>query len=359
MPTIALAEEAVEEVVVTGLRGKPRTATDSPVPVDVFDAEMIDGASQPDLDDLMQTLVPSYNVARQPISDGATFIRPATLRNLPSHHTLVLVNGKRRHRASLVSIGGSGTQGPDIATIPATAIKSIEVLRDGASSQYGSDAIAGVINFNLKDNREGISLIYNTGEFYEGDGAQNRIQGNIGLPLGDNGFLSISGEWFDQEFTERADAYCESWWCTDPNNARFDNTAVCRLGPRSSSLLLAPKATRQVPLPTPVASSASVEGDNVMPWGIPNQDGVSLFYNSGIDLDNGIELYSYGNYTEKEGDGSFFYRYPVMGRSKISGSPMDRSIRRLKSSQVASRLASSVKSRILLRPWGRERRLAV
>ena len=123
MPTIALAEEAVERVVVTGLRGKPRSATDSPVPVDVFDTEMIEGASSPDLDDLMQTLVPSYNVARQPISDGATFIRPATLRNLPSHHTLVLVNGKRRHRASLVSIGGSGTQGPDLATIPATAIK--------------------------------------------------------------------------------------------------------------------------------------------------------------------------------------------------------------------------------------------
>ena len=117
-------------------------------------------------------LVPSYNVARQPISDGASFIRPATLRGLPSHHTLVLVNGKRRHRASLVQIGGSGTQGPDLATIPSTAIASIEVLRDGASSQYGSDAIAGVINFNLKENREGISLVYDTGEYYEGDGAE-------------------------------------------------------------------------------------------------------------------------------------------------------------------------------------------
>ena len=314
VPTIALAEEAVEEVVVTGLRGKPRTATDSPVPVDVFDAEMIEGASQPDLDDLMQTLVPSYNVARQPISDGATFIRPATLRNLPSHHTLVLVNGKRRHRASLVSIGGSGTQGPDLATIPSTAIKSIEVLRDGASSQYGSDAIAGVINFNLKDNREGVSLMYTTGEFYEDDGAQNRVQGNIGLPLGDNGFLSVSGEWFDQEFTERANAYCESWWCTDPNNARFDNTA----GYADWVLGRAPAAGAEGIAAGTAAypgglSAASVEGDNVMPWGIPNQDGFSLFYNSGIDLDNGIELYSYGNYTEKEGDGSFFYRYPGNG----------------------------------------------
>ena len=204
--------------------------------------------------------------------------------------------------------------GPDLATIPSTAIKSIEVLRDGASSQYGSDAIAGVINFNLKDNREGVSLMYTTGEFYEDDGAQNRVQGNIGLPLGDNGFLSVSGEWFDQEFTERANAYCESWWCTDPNNARFDNTA----GYADWVLGRAPAAGAEGIAAGTAAypgglSAASVEGDNVMPWGIPNQDGFSLFYNSGIDLDNGIELYSYGNYTEKEGDGSFFYRYPGNG----------------------------------------------
>ncbi|NDH42131.1 MAG: TonB-dependent receptor, partial [Gammaproteobacteria bacterium] len=279
VPTIALAEEAVEEVVVTGLRGKPRTATDSPVPVDVFNAEAIEGASNPDMDDLMQTLVPSYNVARQPISDGASFIRPATLRGLPSHHTLVLVNGKRRHRASLVQIGGSGTQGPDLATIPSTAIASIEVLRDGASSQYGSDAIAGVINFNLKENREGISLVYDTGEFFEGDGAQNRIQGNIGLPLGDSGFISISGDWFDQEFTERSEQYCRTAWCNDTSNPIFDATA----GYADWVLGRAPAAgaegaaalTAQFPGGIP---SASVEGSVVQPWGIPNQDGTSLFY---------------------------------------------------------------------------------
>ena len=95
----------MEEVIVSGLRGKPRTATDSAVPVDVFNADVIDSVSHTDMDDIMQTLVPSYNVSRQPISDGATFIRPASLRDLPSHHTLVLINGKRRHRAALVSIG--------------------------------------------------------------------------------------------------------------------------------------------------------------------------------------------------------------------------------------------------------------
>jgi len=314
VPTIALAEEAVEEVVVTGLRGKPRTATDSPVPVDVFNAEAIEGASNPDMDDLMQTLVPSYNVARQPISDGASFIRPATLRGLPSHHTLVLVNGKRRHRASLVQIGGSGTQGPDLATIPSTAISSIEVLRDGASSQYGSDAIAGVINFNLKENREGISLVYDTGEYFEGDGAQNRIQGNIGLPLGDSGFISISGDWFDQEFTERSEQYCESWWCNDVNSPLFDANAGYAdwvLG-RAAAADAEGAAALTAGFPGGI-SAASVEGSVVQPWGIPNQDGTSLFYNAGYDLANGMELYSYGNYTEKEGDGSFFYRYPGNG----------------------------------------------
>ena len=160
-------EEEIEEIIVSGLRGKPRSAVDSAVPVDTFDVSAIENVAHNDVQNILQTLVPSYNVARQPISDGASFIRPAELRGLPSHHTLVLINGKRRHRAALVSIGGSGTQGPDVATIPSSAIQSIEVLRDGASSQYGSDAIAGVINFNLKENSEGFSLELDTGSFFE------------------------------------------------------------------------------------------------------------------------------------------------------------------------------------------------
>ena len=121
-------DEAIEEIITTGLRGKPRSAVDSAVPIDTFDESSIEAVAHTDTQDILQTLVPSYNVSRQPISDGASFIRPAELRGLPSHHTLVLINGKRRHRAALVSIGGSGTQGPDVATIPSTAIQSIEPL---------------------------------------------------------------------------------------------------------------------------------------------------------------------------------------------------------------------------------------
>jgi iron complex outermembrane receptor protein len=139
----AMPTTAIEEVVVTGVRGKPRTVMDSAVPVDVFSSSEIEAVSHSDTHDILQTLVPSYNVGRQPISDGSTFIRPGTLRGLPSDKTLVLVNSKRRHRAALVTIGTSGTQGPDIATIPSAAIKSIEVLRDGAAAQYGSDATQG------------------------------------------------------------------------------------------------------------------------------------------------------------------------------------------------------------------------
>ena len=125
----AQAAEEIEEVVVTGTRGQPRSAMDSAVPVDVFNSDALESVAHSDTHDILQTLVPSYNVARQPISDGATFIRPATLRGLSSDKTLVLVNSKRRHRAALVSIGGSGTQGPDVATIPSAALSSVEVLR--------------------------------------------------------------------------------------------------------------------------------------------------------------------------------------------------------------------------------------
>ena len=186
-------DTAVQEtIIVTGARGAPRSVTDSPVPIDVFGADDIEAVSFTDTNDVLRTLVPSYSLSRQPISDGASFIRPATLRGLPTDKTLVLVNSKRRHRAALVSIGGSGTQGPDIATIPSTAIGSVEVLRDGAAAQYGSDAIAGVINFILKENTDGITLTAQTGQYYEGDGTEYLLAGNIGLPLGDSGFLSIS-----------------------------------------------------------------------------------------------------------------------------------------------------------------------
>ena len=316
------ADEVIEEIITTGLRGKPRSAIDSAVPIDTFDTESIQAVSHTDTQDILQTLVPSFNVARQPISDGSSFIRPAELRGLPSHHTLVLINGKRRHRAALVSIGGSGTQGPDVATIPSTAIKSIEVLRDGASSQYGSDAIAGVINFNLKDNSEGFDLALSTGEYFEGDGAGFTVSGNVGLPLGENGFLSISAEIDEQDFTQRDTQYCESWFCHDPNAPGFA-VFVAGQPERAGYVLGVPTASLttyeqglQAAFPAGVQFT-SVEGNVVQPWGQPNTESVRTFVNAGYELDNGVELYGWGNYSDSKGDGSFFNRYPGNGTIEL------------------------------------------
>lgn len=292
----------LEEIIITGARGRPRTVADSPVPVDVFSADDIEAISYTDTNNILQTLVPSYNVGRQPISDGATFIRPAQLRGLPTDKTLVLVNNKRRHRAALVSIGGSGTQGPDIATIPAAAIKNVEVLRDGASAQYGSDAIAGVINFLLNDNSEGGSLTIDSGEFFEGDGAMTTVQGNIGLPLGDDGFVSISGEWSETDRTVRAEQYCQSWWCVDPSLPGFDATA----GYATAAL----DPTYQANFRN--ANAAGVT-EVVQPWGQPQTEAARIFINAGYQIDADTEFYAFGNYSDSDTDGNFFYRYPGNG----------------------------------------------
>jgi len=298
------AEQAssIEEIITTGSRGRPRTVANSAVPIDVFSAADIESISHTDTNNILQTLVPSFNVARQPISDGATFIRPAQLRGLPTDKTLVLVNGKRRHRAALVSIGGSGTQGPDIATIPASALKNIEVLRDGASALYGSDAIAGVINFILNDNRDGGSLTIDTGEFFEGDGAMTTIQGNIGLPLGDDGFVSISGELVEADRTVRAEQYCQSWWCVDPNLPNFD--------PNASYAAAALDPTYQANFRNANAAGIS---EVVQPWGQPQSEAMRIFVNAGYQIDADTEAYAYANYSDSEADGNFFYRYPGNG----------------------------------------------
>lgn len=302
--SIAVAQDSeanLEEIIITGSRARPRTVSDSPVPVDVFNTETISEVAFTDTNDVLKTLVPSFNISRQPISDGGTFIRPAQLRGMPTDKTLVLVNSKRRHRSALVSIGGSGTQGPDIATIPTAALKTVEVLRDGAAAQYGSDAIAGVINFILKDNTEGASLTVSTGGYAEGDGDQVTVQGNIGMPLGESGFLSISGEFSETEATSRGEQYCESWFCLDPSNPVYNPDAGYAAYTTDPTFLAG------------VDDANIGQGPYVQPWGSPNTEAVRVFFNSGYDLGGGIELYAFGNYSNSSADGGFYYRYPNNG----------------------------------------------
>ena len=147
-------EDTGQTLVVIGSRAAPRSVADSPVPVDVLTIEDLAKTGSTDMLEMLVGSVPSFNVRAQPISDAASLIRPVNLRGLPSDSTLILVNGKRRHRAAVIAFQGGGVndgaQGPDISVIPGIALKQVEVLRDGAAAQYGSDAIAGVMNFVFK-----------------------------------------------------------------------------------------------------------------------------------------------------------------------------------------------------------------
>ena len=280
---VAYAEDAeaagvVEEVVVVGSRRQDRSAADSPVPVDVIGGDDFRNLGDSDMDSLLAALVPSYNVNQEPISDAATLIRPANLRGLSSDATLVLVNGKRRHRAAVISFLGSGindgAQGPDLSVIPAIAVKRLEVLRDGASAQYGSDAIAGVMNFVLKDAPEGGSIEARWGRNYEGDGDVTVVAANIGLPLTDAGFANFSGEFKQADPTSRS-------------TQRADAAGLIAAGNN---------AVRQ-----PAAQI----------WGAPEIRGdFKLFANLGIDLGNGSEAYAFGNWAERTVEGGFYYRNP-------------------------------------------------
>ncbi len=269
--------ESLEELVVTGVRGEARSATDSTVPVDVLSAAEFANQGDTDLSNLLRNVVPSYNVNAQPISDAATIVRPANLRGLAPDHTLVLINGKRRHRAAVIYWIGNGVadgaQGPDISAIPSSALKQVEVLRDGASAQYGSDAIAGVINFILNDADHGANLEARYGGYYAGDGATYAISGNVGLPLTDKGFANFSFEYGESDPTDRS-------------IQRNDAAALIAAGN------------------TAVNNPAQV-------WGSPElQDDLKTFVNWGVDLTPSLKLYGHGNYASKTAIGSFYYRNP-------------------------------------------------
>lgn len=270
-------DASVEKIAVVGSRAAPRSVNDSPVPVDIISSDEMKKNGSTDMLDMLQTAVPSFNVRAQPISDAATLIRPVNLRGLSSDSTLILVNGKRRHRASVIAFQGGGVndgaQGPDISVIPNAAIQQVEVLRDGAAAQYGSDAIAGVMNFALKNDSEGGSFSVRQGEFYEGDGAATTIDGNIGLPLTEHGFLNLSFQ------LKNADA-------TSRSIQRPDAAAIAAAGN------------------TDIQNPAQI-------WGNPEiKDDLTIFFNSGIDINDKTELYAFGNVSSREAIGGFYYRNP-------------------------------------------------
>lgn len=190
--------KTLEVVSALGSRGQPRSEQYSAVPIDIISVAEFRNQGATDVLDQLRVLVPSYNVSIVPIDDGATLVRPANLRGLPPDSTLVLVNGKRRHRSAVITFLGhglsDGSQGPDVSVIPSMALEQVEVLRDGAAAQYGSDAIAGVINFTLKRSAEGGAFEAFWGEHYEGDGDTLQYSAQVGAPLTENGYATFTAE---------------------------------------------------------------------------------------------------------------------------------------------------------------------
>jgi len=245
---------------------------------------------------MLRTQVPSFDINAQPISDAATITRPPNLRGLSPDNVLVLVNGKRRHRGSIISfLGGGisdGAQGVDIASIPSLALKQVEVLRDGASSQYGSDAIAGVLNFILRDDAEGFEVVARYGSTFEGDGDNYMVAANLGLPLGDRGFVNITGEMRDVEGTVRS---------VVRNDVAF--AAANGYSPVSDFQAI-----------------NTYTGEAPQYWGQPDvDDDAKLFLNAAFEINDSLEIYAFGNYAERAVTGGFFYRNVVGGPSGQRG----------------------------------------
>ncbi|WP_394695303.1 TonB-dependent receptor plug domain-containing protein [Pseudoxanthomonas japonensis] len=267
----------LDTVSVLGSRGQPRTVSSSAVPIDIISAEEFRNQGATDALDQLRVLVPSFNVSTIPIDDAASLVRPANLRGLPPDNTLVLVNGKRFHRSAVITFLGhglsDGSQGPDLSVFPSMALEQVEVLRDGAAAQYGSDAIAGVVNFGLKKISEGGAFEAFAGQYYEGDGFTTQYSAQIGLPLTANGYATFTAEWRNADATSRS-------------VQRDDAAAAIAAGYPG------------VPVPAQI-------------WGSPEvNDDLKFVGNLGITGES-VDLYLFGNYAKRDVDGGFYFRDPT------------------------------------------------
>jgi len=286
-----MAEEAADDdsvtVLVVGSRSqKTRTIADSPVPVDVLDAsDLASMGGTADLTDNLKALVPSYT-ATPATGDGSAFVRTTSLRGTAPDQTLVLIDGKRRHRSALIQLfapaAGQGAHGADVGMIPGIALKRVEVLRDGAASQYGSDAIAGVVNFVTKDDSDGGTVQLQYGQHYEGESSM-KFAFNKGFAMGDNGFANVSLEYVDNEQLNRS--------------------------------ILRPDAQALVDAGVQGVGADSPFGDAPLTqtWGRPETSGLRFFLNTGVDLGDGKQWYGRVGYGSTDGRYRFFYRNPGHG----------------------------------------------
>ena len=296
----------LEEFVVVGSRRVQRLVKDSAVPVDVFGPRDLANQTSSDIDDILRTQIPSYNVQRHGIDDEATLVRPITLRGLSPDNVVVLVNGKRRHRSASMALLGSslntGSQGADMNMIPSIALSQVEVLRDGATAQYGADAVAGVFNMKLREDRSGVHIRLQGSQYAGGDQAnllgvaasggrltQHNLTGNggnllaavnAGFPLTDQGFLNLSLEYRNAQPTIRS-------------GVRRDEGLLIERG-------------------YPVNNPAQV-------WGSPDvSNSIIGFVNAGIDLNANTRVYAFGGYGQRKSEGGFYFRAPGTGSARGS-----------------------------------------
>ncbi len=285
-----------EELVVIGSRSS-RTAIETPVPVDVLATEDLVDTGMSETSRMIQFLAPSFNFSTSTISDGSDIVRPSTLRGLGPDQTLVLVNGKRRHNSALVHVNGSigrGTAGIDLNSIPASAIERIEVLRDGAAAQYGSDAIAGVMNVVLKSGTGKTRVDLSAGEHYEGDGQVFQASVNHGWRIQDDGFFNITAEYRDRDWTNRAGE--------DPR--RIFNFLEQEFGQPALST------------GTPDPREATYNRLNHRYGDAASENGY-LFFNGEIPTSDNGEFYFFGGLSEREGESAGFNRLPGQSRTNI------------------------------------------
>src|SRR4029453_14692036 len=305
--------EPLEQVVVTGTRVANRSALDTAVPVDVVSSEQLQNVGIAEINQPPAVAPPPFNFPRPGLADGTDTIRPAALRGLAPDQTLVLVNGKRRHSASLVNVNGTigrGSPAGALKTLPAAMVQSIEVLRDGASAQYGSDAIAGVLNLRLREAHDGGDATVSYGwrdSSYDTPTApaDDRFAGAVlaptwtapptlsrsvsdgetlvasawkGLSLGESGFLTIAAEYKDQEHTERGGYDMRRQYPLLPGNT---------LDPREATF------------------------NRFNSWyGEPELDQKTVFVNAGYDFSAGAHMYGWASWQARDAKGPGFFRPP-------------------------------------------------
>jgi iron complex outermembrane receptor protein len=302
----------IEQIVVTGTRVADRSSLETAVPVDVISSETIQNVGVTELNQTLSVTVPSFNFPRPGLADGTDTIRPASLRGLAPDQTLVLLNSKRRHASSLVNVNGTigrGSAAVDLNTIPSAIVQTIEVLRDGASAQYGSDAIAGVINVRLKQDSAGgdVMVAFGARDFdYEvpvaappagatwpspsstgrsgTDGETLTVSGWKGLGFGETGYVTLAAEYKDQERTERGG---------------YD-------------------FRQQYPLVGGAFDPREVTINRFNAWyGEPELEQTTLFANVGTELTGGVEIYGWASYQDRESRSAGFFRRALDDRNVI------------------------------------------